>query len=244
MSLRWLAAGLCAVALATPAEESRQRGPGEPSQVERAGLDLDAPEWVEDGAFVPLTVHLRGAVAPVTLHLLRDGEPDRRIAEVTVHQWREPLELSTRVRLPQSQSLRVLARDGAGRRWEAAHAVRVAGSSCLAPPNGNPLEGLGEVRAWLRGQGGGLELVSLLRHPMESGRRKDLEGRLLPRYLASRLEILRAGQPVLEATPYEGLAANPYWRLLVDDGAPLAVRWVDRDGQRYEAQAPVPEPAP
>lgn len=198
------------------------------------GLHVEVPGWVEDGAFVPLTLRLEGARSPVRLVLLRQAEPDPRIARLQLYFDASSLELSTRVRLPQSQAVEVIARDAEGRVWRAVRPVRVAGSSCLSPPDGNPLAGLGQARAWLRPQGEGLELVSLLRHPMESGRREDATGNLLPRRLLQHMTLSRGGEPLLDIEPFEGLAANPYWRLLLDKApGALEIVWTDADGQRY-----------
>ncbi|MFC3607376.1 thiosulfate oxidation carrier protein SoxY [Stutzerimonas tarimensis] len=203
-------------------------------RLQASGLNLEAPEWVEDGAFVPVTVRLEGARAPLRLALLRNGEDDPRVARVGLLEWREPLEFSTRVRLSGSQDIEVVARDADGRVWQVSRPVRVAGSSCLAAPSGYPLAELGLTRAWLRSREAGLELVSLLRHPMESGRRLDAAGQPLPKRLLQRLTLIRDGETLLEVEPFEGLSANPYWRVLLAPGsAELEMRWSDADGSLY-----------
>lgn len=214
-----------------PAERQRLLEGGQPQPT---GLALDAPEWIEDGAFVPLTVRLEGAQPPVRLVLLRLAEDEPRIARIQVEVRHEPLELSTRVRLPQSQTVEVIARDANGRTWRASTKVRVAGSSCLAPAPARSADQPGSTRAWLREQGDSVELVSLLRHPMETGRRTSLDGQLLPRRLLQGLSLESAGEPWLLVEPFEGLAANPYWRLLLPAGAAkLEMRWLDADGSEY-----------
>ncbi len=211
------------------------------SRLQDAGLELQVPEWIEDGAFVPVTVRLSGAQVPVELLLLRVGEPDPRIARVVVYVQRETLELSTRVRLPQSQAVEVVARDAGGRSWQASQAVNVAGSSCLVPASSDPLARLGQTQAWRREQGGAVELVSLLRHPMETGRREDHAGKPLPRRLLQSISITVDGQPSVWVEPYEGLSANPYWRLLLPvDAGRVSLRWTDADGQSYHHQLDAP----
>lgn len=203
------------------------------------GLRLESPDWQEDGAFVPLTLHLRGAQPPLRLSLLRSGEDEPRIAHLELSAWHEPLELSTRVRLPRSQQLLVVARDGAGRVWLAATSVAVAGSSCLATPTLDPLNGLGRINAQaglLALEGGtALALRTLLRHPMESGRRLDATGQLLPKRLLRRFEVRGSRGLLLRVEPFEGLAANPYWRVLLpQETGPLALRGEDAEGSLYQ----------
>ena len=44
---------------------------------------------------------------------------------------------------------------------------------------------------------------------------------------------------LLRIEPFEGLAANPYWRMLLPAGhTPLLLRWVDADGRAFSRQLP------
>lgn len=208
--------------------------------LQRRGLSIDVPSWVEDGAFVPLSIELMGARPPVEVLVLRDGEADARIARLQIHRWQEPLRLGTRVRLPASQTLAVLARDVDGRAWQAEQAVEVLGSSCLAPLP--PRVDWGEIRLWADAQAEGLALRSLLRHPMETGRRPAAEGGRLPRWLLARLSIEGATGPVLALEAFEGLAANPLLHLVLPARvAPVRLDYVDDRGERRLAQWPSAE---
>jgi hypothetical protein len=133
----------------------------------------------------------------------------------------------------------VLARDGRGRLWQAAQSVEVVASSCLSPSLGNNPATLGQLQGWLEAGSQGLELRSLLRHPMETGRRPGADGQLLARHLPTRFEINGAHGNLLRVEPFEGLAANPYWRLWLPAGhTPLLLRWVDADGREFHRQLP------
>jgi sulfur-oxidizing protein SoxY len=203
------------------------------------GLVLDVPEWVEDGAFVAVTLSLRGARPPLRLALLREAEDEPRIAHVELRGWHEPLRLSTRVRLPRSQALLVLARDADGRTWTVRQPVHIAGSSCLSPPVGDPAEGLGRSQAWRRLLDGGSELASLLRHPMETGQRHDAEGRLLPRHLLRELRVSGERGELMRVEVFAGLAANPYWRVVLPvEAGELGLRWRDDDGATFDRRLP------
>ncbi|WXL24260.1 thiosulfate oxidation carrier complex protein SoxZ [Ectopseudomonas mendocina] len=202
------------------------------------GLELTLAPWVEDGSFIPLDLVLTGAEPPVSISLLRSEEPDPRIAQITVQEWAEPLRLSTRVRLPQSQSLIVLARDGQGRVWSARQDIEVLASSCMTPmPSARPVN-FGQVRVWVDGEHE-RALRTVLHHPMETGRRPDLAGGFLPRHLPTLFEINSAGNNVLRAEPFEGLSVNPYWRLILPARShAISIRWVDADGSQFSAELP------
>ena len=204
--------------------------------VQPQGLTLDVPIWVEDGAFVAVDLTLHDAEPPLTLSLLRSGEDEPRIATLELHAWAAPLRLSTRVRLPQSQHLIVLARDGRGRVWLAAQSVDVLASSCLAPLQAGAAATFGQLQAWADGEHE-LELRSLLRHPMETGLRPDEHGQLIPQHLPRLFEVNGVHGNLLRAKPFAGLASNPYWRVLLPKGhGPLHVRWLDADGRAFSRQ--------
>ncbi len=197
------------------------------------GLEVTVAQGVEDGAFVPVDLQLRGARAPLELLILRSGEDDPRIVRVRLMRWQEPLRLSTRVRLPASQALIVAARDGDGRRWLWRREVSVYASSCAQAPNGDPLAGLGEFRVWGE-RGDELELRALLRHPMETGRRPGPDGQMLARRLLREFRLTDDAGELLVLQPFEGLAANPLVRIVLParDGA-LRLRWEEADGTFY-----------
>lgn len=182
------------------------------------GLEVTVAQGVEDGAFVPVDLQLRGAKAPLELLILRSGEDDPRIA---------------RVRLPASQALIVAARDGDGRRWLWRREVSVYASSCAQAPHGDPLAGLGEFRVWGE-RGDELELRALLRHPMETGRRPGPDGQMLARRLLREFRLTDDAGELLVLQPFEGMSANPLVRIVLParDGA-LRLRWEEADGSFY-----------
>lgn len=232
-----LASSAIAAPLTVEAQMDTLLGGGD---LQTEGLSLELPEWVEDGAFVPLSLQLNGARPPVQLLILRSAEADPRIAQAELLDWQEPLRLSLRVRLPQSQSLEVVARDGIGRTWRASQPVRVLGSTCLAPVSSDPLAHLGETRVWAE-QTDGLELRSLVRHPMETGRRPGADGQLLAKRLLWLIEITDDQGALLRLQPFEGMAANPLLRVVLPaQRQPLQLRWLDADGANYRAQWPNP----
>lgn len=202
------------------------------------GLVIEAPQWVEDGAFVPIEISLKGATAPVSLRLLRSAEDEPRIADIQLNTWAEPLRFSTRVRLSHTQKLLLLARDAKGLLWLAEQTVEVLGSSCLDPQPATEPRNTGQIQGWLAGERE-LELRTLLHHPMQTGQRPDLSGALIARHLPKRFMLSTAKAVLLEVEPFAGLSVNPYWRLLLPlTQRPLRVHWVDDDGREYRLELP------
>jgi sulfur-oxidizing protein SoxY len=229
----WLALALC-VALPAQANDAEARLAAFLADAAlRDGLEVTLAQGVEDGAFVPVDVQLRGARAPLELLILRSGEDDPRIARIRLTRWQEPLRLSTRVRLPASQALIVAARDADGRRWLWRRDVQVYASSCAQAPTSDPLAGLGEFRVWGERNGDELELRALLRHPMETGRRPDGDGRMLARRLLREFRLTDERGELLVLQPFEGLSANPLVRVVLPARGSLRLRWEDADGTLY-----------
>jgi sulfur-oxidizing protein SoxY len=238
-----LALALLGWSMASVARDWGQAGPWVESwlmsrTLQRDGLVIEAPQWVEDGAFVPIEISLKGATAPVSLRLLRSGEDEPRIADIQLNAWAEPLRLSTRVRISHTQNLLLLARDARGLLWLAEQQVEVLGSSCLDPQPAIEPRNTGQIQGWLAGERE-LELRTLLQHPMQSGLRPDLSGALIPRHLPKRFTLSTAKAVLFELEPFDGLSVNPYWRLLLPlTQRPLRLHWVDGDGREYRLELP------
>jgi sulfur-oxidizing protein SoxZ len=77
-----------------------------------------------------------------------------------------------------------------------------------------------------------VEVRATLAHPMETGYRRDADGRLLPRDIVRRLEVRLAGEPVFAADLHPAIAANPFvaFALRVQAGGALELRWTGDGG--------------
>ena len=77
-----------------------------------------------------------------------------------------------------------------------------------------------------------VEVRATLAHPMETGYRRDSDGRLLPRDIVRRLEVRLAGELVFAADLHPAIAANPFvaFPLRVQAGGPLELRWTGDRG--------------
>ncbi|MFT3817788.1 MAG: thiosulfate oxidation carrier complex protein SoxZ [Rubrivivax sp.] len=84
------------------------------------------------------------------------------------------------------------------------------------------------------------EVRSTLQHPMETGYRRDGDGRMLPRDIVRRFEARLADELVFAADFFPAIAANPYvafW-LRLDEPGTLELRWTgDRGFQHVEMVA-------
>lgn len=76
------------------------------------------------------------------------------------------------------------------------------------------------------------EVRTLLGHPMETGYRRDSDGRMLARDIVRTLEVRLAGERVFAADLHPAIAANPYFAfsLVAQQGGPLEIRWRGDNG--------------
>lgn len=81
-------------------------------------------------------------------------------------------------------------------------------------------------------RGAPFEIRVIVQHPMETGFRRDLEGRLIPLNIIDRLACRYGGHEVFRAELGSGIGANPYfmfYAVAVDTGE-LEVDWHDDHG--------------
>ncbi len=82
-----------------------------------------------------------------------------------------------------------------------------------------------------------VEIKTLLSHPMESGQRKDDQGRLVPRNIVNRMTVTYNGKLVFEAKFEGAVAANPavnFFLRCMESGK-LDFTWTDDDGATHRA---------
>ena len=92
----------------------------------------------------------------------------------------------------------------------------------------------GKIRARLRD--GTIQVKAIIRHPMETGSRKNpTTGELIPRNYIREVICEHNGKAVLTLDWGWGISANPYLSFRIRNGAPgdtVAVRWQDDQGQQ------------
>ena len=77
-----------------------------------------------------------------------------------------------------------------------------------------------------------IEIKTLIAHPMETGLRKDQDGKVIPRKIINKFTCEFNGKPVFSADIEPAVAANPYMQFtakVVESGT-FRFTWVDDDG--------------
>jgi sulfur-oxidizing protein SoxZ len=77
-----------------------------------------------------------------------------------------------------------------------------------------------------------IEIKTLIAHVMESGQRKDKDGKPIPRKIINKFTCEFNGKPVFSATLEPAVAANPYLQFYakVDESGTFKFIWTDDDG--------------
>ena len=78
------------------------------------------------------------------------------------------------------------------------------------------------------------EVKMVINHPMETGRKKDDFGQLIPQYFIQQLLVTLNAKPVFEAQFGTGIAKNPYLTFRLKGakvGDKLETNWVDNLGE-------------
>lgn len=82
-----------------------------------------------------------------------------------------------------------------------------------------------------------IEIKTLISHPMESGQRKDSQGKIIPRKIINKMTVSYNGKQIFEAKLEPAISANPYLSFFVKCTASgnLDFAWTDDDGSVYKA---------
>jgi sulfur-oxidizing protein SoxZ len=77
-----------------------------------------------------------------------------------------------------------------------------------------------------------IEIKTLLPHIMESGQRKDKDGKIIPRKIINNFTCVFNGKPVFSAALEPAIAANPYLQFFakVEESGTFRFSWTDDDG--------------
>jgi sulfur-oxidizing protein SoxZ len=77
-----------------------------------------------------------------------------------------------------------------------------------------------------------VEIKTLISHVMETGQRKDAEGKTIPRKIINSFSAKFAGNDVFKADLQPGISANPYISFFMKVPSPgeFEFTWVDDDG--------------
>jgi sulfur-oxidizing protein SoxZ len=77
-----------------------------------------------------------------------------------------------------------------------------------------------------------IEIKTLIPHVMESGQRKDKDGKTIPRKIINKFTAEFNGKPVFSASIDPAVAANPYLQFTakVEESGTFRFSWTDDDG--------------
>lgn len=78
-------------------------------------------------------------------------------------------------------------------------------------------------------------IKTLISHEMESGQRKDKDGKVIPRKIINKFTCEFNGQPVFSCDIDPAISANPYFEFSakVTESGTFKFSWVDDDGSTY-----------
>lgn len=81
-----------------------------------------------------------------------------------------------------------------------------------------------------------ITIKTLISHIMESGRRKDDDGNLIPRSIINRFTADFNGQNVIDVKMEPAISTNPYFEFqaIVPEAGEFKFTWYDDDGSIYE----------
>ena len=82
----------------------------------------------------------------------------------------------------------------------------------------------------------------LMNHPMETGQRKDAEGKLVPMHFIQNLTVKVNGRTVVDAQISQAVSRNPVFSFRLKGGAKgdkIEVSWLDNHGESNSTEAAV-----
>ena len=97
-----------------------------------------------------------------------------------------------------------------------------------------------KIRATLAA--GMTEIRVLMTHPMETGQRKDPDGKLVPAYFIQNVAVKRNGRTVLESEISQGVSRNPVFSFRLAGGVhgdKIEVSWLDNHGETSSIETAV-----
>ena len=82
----------------------------------------------------------------------------------------------------------------------------------------------------------------LMTHPMETGMRKDSDGKLIPMHFIQNITVRVNGRTVVEGQISQGISRNPVFSFRVKGGAKgdrIEVTWLDNHGETNKTETTV-----
>lgn len=204
------------------------------------GLNIGLPLVAEDGSAVPLKITFNGELANDeyidTLRVFASNNPNAEVIDFSLSAAIPRTELSTRIRLSESQTLFVVAKSNLDNYWIANRDIRVTVSGCLmAGDEETTASGMSQPRVALPRNatpGEAAEIRTMINHPMETGFRDDGQGGTHAENLVDSLEVIRAGEALIKVHFHTGTSANPFVGFYLDQFDDLSFTWTDQQAER------------
>ena len=86
------------------------------------------------------------------------------------------------------------------------------------------------------------EVRVLMTHPMETGQRKDSDGKLVPMHFIQNVVVKVNGNTVVDAQTSQAVSRNPVFSFRIKGGAKgdkIEVSWLDNHGETNSTEAGV-----
>ncbi len=212
-----------------------------------ARIRIVAPELADNGASVQVTLACDGPMTEAdhvrAIHLAAERNPNPGVASFRFTPSCRRAEVTTRIRLAQTQRLIAVAETSDGRAWIAQREVKVTLGGCgIDEPE--PVVGAPSPRVRVPSParpGEIVEVRALVTHAMESGERVDAGGQRQPRRILNAFDCRFDGKEVFAATLEPAIAANPSFAFFVgiDAAGTFAFSWTDDDGSVVRASQAV-----
>jgi len=97
-----------------------------------------------------------------------------------------------------------------------------------------------KIRATLKGDVADVRVLMV--HPMETGQRKDANGKLVPTHFIQEVTVSVNGKLMLEGQTSQAVSRNPVFSFRlkgVKAGDKLEIAWLDNHGERSQAVAAI-----
>lgn len=206
--------------------------------VSQDGLQINLPLVAEDGSSVPLGIssdRLSGSSRIERLEIFAPGNPTPEVAVFEFGPEIEQVNLATRIRLSESQTVVAVARGADGKVHVAERAVRVTTSGCIAPAQSDPSSEMNArvrvPKSWKSGMPA--EVLTMISHPMTTGLAQDASGKTPPMRIINQFEASLEGRSLVSARFFRSLAANPYLKfdMTPSQNGELRFQWTEDTGR-------------
>ena len=90
-------------------------------------------------------------------------------------------------------------------------------------------------------QGGLVTVKALVKHPMETGQRKDKSGNKIPEHFIQQITAKANGEVIMEAQWSPAVSKNPYLAFQYDGkkGDTIEIAMIDNEGKTFDGKGKV-----